>query len=156
MANHEVDVVCQSSSTSVNHAAVVFFKVSQAVVVVFKVSAPTSSSFSRTVRRRRRRLQGQSPSSSSRCVLTSSSTLLKKVGRLGIWRFHEFCLFQRGGILKDVFCWSEQYLMDYLSTCCDEKQNKKLPIHPVRIAWKPPRMGVYKANCDAMVDKIEA
>ncbi|KAK0602913.1 hypothetical protein LWI29_038208 [Acer saccharum] len=43
--------------------------------------------------------------------------------------------------------------MDYLSTCCDEKQNKKLPIHPVRIAWKPPRMGVYKANCDARVDK---
>ncbi|KAK1556836.1 hypothetical protein Q3G72_013168 [Acer saccharum] len=100
-----VDVVCQSSSTSVNHAAVVFFKVSRAVVVVFKVSAPTSSSSSRsvapsssssrTVRRRCRRLQGQSPSSSSRCVLTSSSTLLKKVGRLGIWRFDEFCLFER-------------------------------------------------------------
>ncbi|TXG67781.1 hypothetical protein EZV62_009056 [Acer yangbiense] len=52
----KVDVVCQSSSTSVNHAVVVF-NVSGAAVVFFKVSHVASSS-SRSVRRR---LQGQSP-----------------------------------------------------------------------------------------------
>ncbi|KAK0602828.1 hypothetical protein LWI29_037353 [Acer saccharum] len=58
-----------------------------------------------------------------------------------------------GGILKDVFDWSEQYLKDFLSACLDKKQNKVLPIYQVREVWSSPRNGVYKANCDAIVDK---